>query len=162
MFPHSYKECFVLLPNRCGISQFTPLRGPAFSLALIPFSNRCGTPQSTLLRCPVSLLAYHLVSTPLRGSASSLAHCLVSGSDTIYNSQSPLLADIVFFGLSLKVFKTSLLGRGFHTLIKNALFSSPTDVKSQLSNYKTKGVKKSSKFVMNIAWAQNSFAYEQD
>ena len=34
------------------------------------------------------------------------------------------------FGLPLKVFKTCLLGRGFHTLIKNASFPSPTDVGS--------------------------------
>ena len=54
---------------------------------------------------------------PLRGSASSLAHRLVSSSDTICNSPSSPLADIVFFGLPLKVFKT--LERGFHTLIKN-------------------------------------------
>ena len=32
------------------------------------------------------------------------------------------------FGLPLKVFKTCLLERGFHTLIKNALFSSPAVV----------------------------------
>ena len=53
-FPHPYKECFVLLPNRCGISQSTPFRGPASSLALVPFSNRCRTPQSTPFRahCP--------------------------------------------------------------------------------------------------------------
>ena len=34
------------------------------------------------------------------------------------------------FRLPLKVFKTYLLGRGFHTLIKNASFSSPTNVGS--------------------------------
>ena len=56
---------------------------------------------------------------PLRGSASSLAYCPVSGSDTICNN--PPLADIVLFGLPLKVFKTRLLGRGFHTLIKGVL-----------------------------------------
>ena len=32
------------------------------------------------------------------------------------------------FGLSLEVFKTRLLWRGFHTLIKGVSFSSPTDV----------------------------------
>ena len=54
--------------------------------------------------------------------------------DTICNSPSPPLADIVLFGLSLlgfpTRFKTRLLGRDFHTLIKNVLFSSPTDVGS--------------------------------
>ena len=34
------------------------------------------------------------------------------------NSSNSLLTDIVIFGLSLKVFKTRLLGRGFHTFIK--------------------------------------------
>ena len=34
------------------------------------------------------------------------------------------------FGLALKIFKTRLLGRGFHTLIKSVSFSSPTDVGS--------------------------------
>ena len=41
-----------------------------------------------------------------------------------YNRPSPLLADIVFFCLSLKVFKTRLLRKGFHTLIKVVSFSS--------------------------------------
>ena len=92
-FPHPYKECFILLSNRCGISQFTPL-----------------------------------------GPASSLAHCSVSGSDTICNSRNLPLTDIVFFGFPFRTspqgFKTRLLGRGFHTLIKNVLFFSPTDVGS--------------------------------
>ena len=48
-------------------------------------------------------------------------------SHSICNGPSPPLADIVLFGFSLKVFKTCLLGRGFHTLIKNVLFPSPTD-----------------------------------
>ena len=51
-------------------------------------------------------------SPPLRGPASSLAHRLVSGSNIICNSPSPLLV------------------RGFHTLIKNISFSSPTDMGS--------------------------------
>ena len=49
-----------------GTSQSTPLWGPTSSLALVPFSNRCGTaPKSTPLRGPASLLAHCLVSTPL-------------------------------------------------------------------------------------------------
>ena len=75
---HPYKEWFVLLPNRCGIS-----------------------------------LAYHPVS----------------GSNT---SPCPPLVDIVLFGLPLKIFKICLLGRGFHTFIKNDSFSSLTDVGSHL------------------------------
>ena len=55
-----------------------------------------------------------------------LAYHTVSSSDTICNAPSPPLADIVLFGLSLssfpsrffKIFKTRLIGRGFHTLYK--------------------------------------------
>jgi len=51
-------------------------------------------------------------------------------------SPSPPLADIVLlafpFGLPLKIFKTCMLGRGFHTLIKNVSFSSPTEVRSHV------------------------------
>ena len=32
------------------------------------------------------------------------------------------------FGILLKVFKTHLLGRGFHTLLKNVWLPSPTNV----------------------------------
>ena len=42
------------------------------------------------------------------------------------------LADIVLFGLSLKVFKTRMLGRGFHSLIKNVSFPSPINVGSHV------------------------------
>ena len=61
----------------------------------------------------------------------------VTDSDTICNGLSPPLVDIVLFGfslppfpfgLALKVFKTHLLGRGFHTLVRKASFPSPTDV----------------------------------
>ena len=86
-----------------------PIWGPASSLALIPFSNRCGTSTK---------------STPLRASVSLLTHRSVSGSDTICNNSSPPLADIVLFGLPLKVFKTCQFGRGFHTLINDVSFSS--------------------------------------
>ena len=122
-----HTQCFVLCPNRCEIAQSTPLRGSTSSLALIPFSNRYGTPQSTLFGASV------LVSTlprvhPLQGSTSSLIHRPVSGSDIIYNSPGPPLADISLFGLFLSDLR--LLGRGLHTLIKNISFSSPTDVRS--------------------------------
>ena len=49
------------------------------------------------------------------------------------NGPNPLLAHIVLFGLPLKVFKTRLLGRSFHTLTKNASFSFSTDVGSHSS-----------------------------
>ena len=84
-----------------------------------------------------------LVGTPPRvhpfwGLASLLAHRPVFAFDTICNSPSPLLADIVLFGLffklPLKVFKMCLLGRGFHTLIRNVSVSSLTDVESHDDN----------------------------
>ena len=112
-----------------------PLRGLASSLALISFSNRCETSQSTP-PSGSSVLASTLPRVhPLQGLASILSHCPVLGSDTICNSPSPALADIVLIGLSLsgfplKIFKTRLLRRDFHTLIKNVSFSSPTDVGS--------------------------------
>ena len=105
-FPHPYKECFFLLPNRCGISQSTPLRGPASSLALVPFFNQCGIPNPPPFGASVLAGTLPRVYT-LRGSASSLAHCPVSGSDTICDSPSPPLADIILFGLSLLGFPSS-------------------------------------------------------
>ena len=63
----------------------------------------------------------------LRGSAFSLAHRPMFGFDIICNSPSPLLADIVLFGLP---------PRGFHVLIKNVLFPSSTDVGSDSCNAK--------------------------
>ena len=70
-------------------------------------SNRYGISQSTRFRGPTSSLAHHLVS-----------------SDTICNSPSLLLLDIVHFGLPLQ------RGRGFHPLIKNVSLPSPTNVRS--------------------------------
>ena len=112
-FPHPYKECFV------------------------PLSIQCGTLQPIPLRNPASLLTHRLVSTPLRGSASSLAHLPVSGSDTICNSPSLLLAYIVLFGFFFSGFpsrflKHYLLGRGFHTLRKSDSFTSPINVGSHI------------------------------
>ena len=74
---------------------------------------------------------------PLQSLVSSLAHRPVSGSDTICNNPSPPLANIVFFRLSLKAFKTCMLGRSFHTLIKNTSFPSQTDVGSHMSTSKS-------------------------
>ena len=48
-------------------------------------------------------LAHHPMSTPLRVSTSSLAHCSMSGFDIICKSPSPPLTDIVLFGLFLPV-----------------------------------------------------------
>ena len=115
MFPHPYKECFGLLPNRRGISQSTPLQGPTSLLALIPLSNRCGISQST----------------PLQGPVSVLTHRPVSGSDTICNGSSPPLADIFLFGLSLSSFPSRLLNTFVRERLPHRLCSpSPIDVGS--------------------------------
>ena len=50
---------------------------------------------------------------PLWGTASSLAHRLVSGSDTICNGPGSLLADIVLFGLSLLSFPFRASPQGY-------------------------------------------------
>ena len=68
---------------------------------------------------------------PPLGPTFSPTHRPVSSSNTICNGPSPLVANIVFFGLSLEVlkcFQTCLLGKSFHTLIRNVLFPSPTDL----------------------------------
>ena len=81
----------------------------------------------------------NLMSTyPIWETASSLAHCPVSDSYIICKSPSSPLANIVLFslfpfGLPLKDFKTHLLRKGFHTLIKGVSFSSPTDVGSRIA-----------------------------
>ena len=66
-FEYSYKGYFVLLPNRCGISQSIPFR----------VHHPCW--HSFLSQIDVGPQ-----STPFWGSASSLAHRPVSDSDTIY------------------------------------------------------------------------------
>ena len=113
-FPHPYKEYFILLPNRCGISQSTPTRPKVLA----------GTPPRV---------------HPIQGSISSLTHRSMSGSNTICNSSSPPLVDIVLGKLFLKVFKTHLvLGRDFHTLIKKVSFSFPTNVDLTLNKPESK------------------------
>ena len=78
---------------------------------------------------------WDLTIHPPWGPASSLVHHSGSGSNAICNSLNPSLTDIVYFCplrivVSLTVFKTCLLERGFHTLIRNALFPSQIDVGS--------------------------------
>jgi len=84
-----------------------------------------------------------LTSTPprvylLRRTARRLAHRLVTGSDTICNDPDSPLADIVLFRAFPQGFKTHLLGEGFHTLINDDLFSSPTN----MGHTHTRGKKK--------------------
>ena len=65
-FPHLYKGCFVLLPNQCGILQSSPPSGPSVLSGTRSFLQ--------------SIWAHRVVSTPLRGTASLLAHRPVSSS----------------------------------------------------------------------------------
>ena len=56
------------------------------------------------------------------------------------------------FGLPLKVFKTCLPERGFHTLIKNVLLSSPTDVGSHNPPLSGPSVLASTHFILQLMW----------
>ena len=111
-------------------AQSTSFWGSASSLALIPFSNRRGTSQLTPLQGPASLLVHRLVSTPFE--AQPPRWCLLFDSDTICYSSSLPLADIILYGQPFRIplgfFKTRMLGRGFHILIKYTSFSSPINV----------------------------------
>ena len=129
--------CNSLNPPLADIVCFSPLR---IVVSLTVFKTRLlGRSFHTIIR---NALFPSLIDVgshnppPFEGLASSLAHCPLFGSDTICNSSNPPLADIVCFGplrivVSLSVFKTCLLGRGFHTIIRNVLFRPPTDVGSQ-------------------------------
>lgn len=60
----------------------------------------------------------------LRDLASSLAHRPVSRSDIACNGLSPLLTNIVIFGVYLSGKCLYYKGRGFYTLVKKVWFSS--------------------------------------
>ena len=67
---------------------------------------------------------WDLTIHPPWGSVFSLAHRPMFGSDTICNSPSAL----AHYVLKLHGFETRLLGKGFHTLVRNDSFPSPIDV----------------------------------
>ena len=78
---------------------------------------------------------WDLTIHPPWGPASSLAHHPVSSSNTTCNSSiTPLGRYCPLWAFPSRAspqgFKTCLLGRGFHTLIRNVLFPSLTDVGS--------------------------------
>ena len=102
-FPHPYKECFVLLPNRRGISQSTSFGAQRSCWHSFPSRD----PQSTPFRAQLPCARVH----PLWDSTASLAHRPMSGSDTIYNSSSLPLADIVHFGPLHKAVNLMILKR---------------------------------------------------
>ncbi|MED6189766.1 hypothetical protein PIB30_099151 [Stylosanthes scabra] len=113
-YPHPYKACFVLLPNRCGTSQSTPLREQS-------------VPAGTSIR---NRLNYQMYSP----AASTILSALVGRDD---GQRPPTLTQTHGFvsddrddGLSPYTHssKRVMLGRGVHTLIRHASFSSPTDV----------------------------------
>ena len=129
-FPHPYKESFVLLPNRCRISQSTPLGG----LASLFLPNRCGISQSTPFEA--QRLCQHIALYPPPLGLSLLASTLSDIWLGYHLKQPKPIASRNYplwtfpFELPLKVFKTHMLGRGFHTFIKNVSCSSPTDLGS--------------------------------
>ena len=72
---------------------------------------------------------------PLRGSAFLRAHRPVSGSDTIYNGGSPLLADIVLLRLSFSGFSLRFLKsfrEKFSYPFKECFVILPTNVRSHI------------------------------
>ena len=71
----------------------------------------------------------------------------------ICNDSSLLGVDLVLFGFSLeRSFKTRLLGRGFHTLIKGDLFSFPTDVGYHNSSPSGLNVLVDTSFFLQLMW----------
>ena len=90
-----------------------------------------------MLRSPLQPMWDLTIHLPWR-LASSLARRLVLSSATICNGPNPPLTDIVRFDplrivISLTIFKTCLLMKDFHTLLRNALFPSPIGVGSTLN-----------------------------
>ena len=106
-----------LLPDQYGLSQSTHLQGSVSRwhsnpspIDVVLFSNRCGISQSTPLSFEAQHLCWYTVQyPPLRCSMFLVAHHSVSDFDTICNSSSPSLADIVLFGLSLSGFLSRFL-----------------------------------------------------
>ena len=99
---------FVLLPNQCGTSQSTLIRGqrPRCPSFLPPID--VGLPPNPPPLGPNVLTGTPPRVNPLRGTARRLAHRPMSGSNTICNDPNPPLANIVLFGLSLSGFPSRL------------------------------------------------------
>ena len=139
-FSHPCNECFVLLSHQYGISQSTPIgRGPRMFCSLQPIRDLTIHPfrGGPRMFCSPLQQIRDLTIHPFRGPRPHWRTWPVSSYNTICNSLSPLLTDIVRFALlciviSLTVFKTSLLWRGFYTLINNVSFSFPTNVGSHI------------------------------
>ena len=118
------------------ISQYTLLRDPTSSLALVPLSNWFGISQSASLG-PVSLLAHHLVPTPLGDSVSLLAHCPVSQEF----SQQYELDYVEMFSLIAKI-TTVQYGRQMWRMLsctkswtKRSTWINQTDLRMQLDSW---------------------------
>ena len=110
-FQHPYEKCFFCSScNWCWISQSTHFRAQCSH----SHTAQCPPPSGLSVLSDTLLgvwLLYHLKQ--LKPTATR--YC------PLWNFPS---------GLPLKVFKTCLLDEGFHTLIKNVSFTSPTDVRS--------------------------------
>ena len=114
---HLLGRGFHILIKNASVSSPTDVRshnplpfGPSVFTGTHSLLQSMWDPPIHPLRGPTSLLPHRLVS-PLRGSTSLLAHHPVFDSNTICNDPSLLLADIIFFGLSLSGFSSRFLKR---------------------------------------------------
>ena len=99
------KNGSLSFPIDVGSHNPPPLR-PASSVALVFFSHRCGTPPHVHPPLGLSLITHIVRCLALIPFVTSQAH------------RWQILSFLGFhFGLLLKVFKTCLLGRCFHTFI---------------------------------------------
>ena len=108
-------------PLAASVASATAIPMSAFFSAGASFTPSPVIPQICFLSCNFLTISY-LCSKHSRMEISDYM---------IGNRSNLLLADIVRFGSLCSQphdFKTRLLGRGFHTLIRNVPFPSPTDV----------------------------------
>ena len=113
---HLLRRGFHTLIKSVSFSSPTDVRSPSLGPSVLAstrsfLQSMLDPHQIHPLRGPASLLAHRLMSTPLWNSASSLTHRSMFGSDTICNGPSPLLVDIVLFGLYFSDFPTRFLKR---------------------------------------------------
>ena len=105
-FPHPYKEypykeCFVLLPNRCGISQSSPFRASVIAGTCSLFQSMWDPPIHPPSG-PRVLGGTPSRVHPLRGSASLLAHCPVSSSIPFVTAQAHREQILSFLGFPFR------------------------------------------------------------
>ena len=104
----SFRVVSFSSPSNVG-SHNPPPSAPNVLTGTLSILQSTWDPPIHPLTSTMFLLAHRLVSTFLQGSDSSLAHCRVFGLDTICNSPSLPLTDIVLFELSLLDFLSRFL-----------------------------------------------------